>query len=132
MEHLIVGQHVSKELTHRARALRRQMTPAERTLWRKLRAHRMYGHHFRRQQVIGGYIVDFYCDTARLVVEVDCPIHESQVDDDAERDRALSGYGIRVLRFRNEQVMSELPAVLARIAELLVSNFPFTGASSEG
>ena len=132
MEHLIAGQHVSKELAERARELRRQMTPAERILWRHLRSHRMHGYHFRRQQVIGGYIADFYCDAARLVVEVDGPIHDAQADDDAERDRVLGAHGVKVTRFRNDEVVSELPAVLARVVAFLRSDLSSCGSDSAG
>jgi very-short-patch-repair endonuclease len=119
VEHLIAGQKVSKEFRERARALRREMTEAERILWANVRSHRLQGKHFRRQQVIGGYIVDFYCEAARLVVEVDGPIHERQTDYDVERGRVLSAYGITVLRVSNDEVMNHLSSVLTRIARRL-------------
>jgi very-short-patch-repair endonuclease len=68
---IITGQQVSPELKARAKELRQEMTPAESKLWQRLRAGRLEGFHFRRQQIIGGYIADFYCHAAGLVVEVD-------------------------------------------------------------
>lgn len=91
------------------------MTPAERRLWSALRRHQLDGLHFRRQQVIGGFIVDFYCDKARLAVEVDGPVHDKQKEYDVERDKALAARQIRVLRCRNEEILHNLDAVLERI-----------------
>lgn len=106
---------VTAEKVQRARELRRTMTPEERLLWQELRALRPEGYVFRRQQVIGGFIVDFYCHRAALVVEVDGPIHERQVAYDAERDTILAGYGLRLLRIPNADVRRALPAVIDRI-----------------
>ena len=85
------------------------MTPAERRLWNCLRANRLGGLQFRRQQVIDGFIVDFYCHAAAVVVEVDGPVHDDRADYDAERDRILTARGLRVVRFTNEQVNGSLP-----------------------
>jgi very-short-patch-repair endonuclease len=76
------------------------------------------GYHFRRQQVIAGFIVDFYCDTARLVVEVDGPIHEVQTNYDESRTKLLIEWGIVVLRVTNKEVLRELEETLARIREM--------------
>jgi very-short-patch-repair endonuclease len=95
--------------------MRHNMTPAEKRLWSALRANRLGGLHFRRQQIIDGFIVDFYCHTAGLVVEVDGPVHSQQVDYDAERDRALTARGLHILRVKNEEVMQNLQDVLNRI-----------------
>ena len=94
------------------------MTPAERRLWNCLRANRLGGFQFRRQQVIDGFIVDFYCHAAAVVVEVDGPVHEDQAEYDAERDRVLTARGLRVVRFTNEQVNRSLADVLRRIEEM--------------
>jgi very-short-patch-repair endonuclease len=69
-KNIIPGQKVSRKKLQRSRELRREMTPAEKLLWQELRANKL-GTHFRRQQVIAGFIVDFYCHKADLVVEVD-------------------------------------------------------------
>jgi len=105
----------NKSLQERARQLRQEMTPAETILWRHLRTDQLDGLHFRRQQVLEGYIVDFYCHTAHLVIEVDGEIHASQVDYDAERDTYLIASGMHVLRFSNYRIMHDLSACLAEI-----------------
>lgn len=113
--HIITGQRIHPAKLEQARALRRRMTPAEKRLWSALRRHQLDGLHFRRQQVIGGFIVDFYCDKARLVVEVDGPVHDEQKEYDAERDKVLEALEIQVLRCRNEEVLHDLDAILERI-----------------
>ena len=72
---IVTGQRVTKEKLQRAKELRREMTPAENLLWKEVRANKL-GVHFRRQQVIQGFIVDFYCHRAGLVVEVDGDVHD--------------------------------------------------------
>ena len=81
------------------------MTPAERILWKALRRNAVDGFHFRRQQVIGGHIVDFYCDAARLAIELDGGVHDEQWKYDESRDRKISGTGVRVLRISNEAML---------------------------
>jgi very-short-patch-repair endonuclease len=70
----------------------------------ELRANKL-GVHFRRQQVIAGFIVDFYCHIAGLVVEVDGDIHDLQQEEDARREKVLREMGLRIVRFRNEGEM---------------------------
>jgi very-short-patch-repair endonuclease len=84
-----------------------------------LRANRLGGWHFRRQQIIDGFIVDFYCHRAGLVIEVDGPIHQQQKIEDAERTRALSQRGLKVIRFTNPEVMNNLNQVLQTITDEL-------------
>lgn len=112
---IVIGQKIDPAKLEQAKKLRRAMTTAERRLWQSLRANRLQGFHFRRQQIIDGFIVDFYCHVAALVVEVDGPVHDKQADYDAERDRILSARGLRVLRVRNFKVMQDLKGVLTRI-----------------
>jgi len=110
------GQKVAKEKQERARELRREMTPAEKILWKGLRANKL-GVHFRRQQVIQGFIVDFYCHRAALVVEVDGDVHDLQKEEDERREKVLSELGLRVVRFRNDEVMRNLSAVVGKVRE---------------
>jgi very-short-patch-repair endonuclease len=126
---VVVGQRVTSEKLERARQLRHTMTGAERILWRYLRGHRLEGWGFRRQQVIAGLIVDFYCHEASLVVEVDGPVHETQRDYDRERDRVLNALGLRVLHFTNDEVMHALPAVLTQIAASATAPTPVKSSS---
>ncbi len=112
---IVIGQNVNPEKVARAKELRREMTATEKILWGQLRTNRLDGLHFRRQQVIAGFIVDFYCHAAGLAVELDGLVHANQVEYDLERDRALEEYGVRVLRFRNDEVLENLEAVLTSI-----------------
>ena len=120
VKNIIPGQRVAKEKLERAKELRREMTPAEKILWEELRANKL-GVHFRRQQVIQGFIVDFYCHKAGLVVEVDGDIHDLQQEEDARREKALSELGLRIVRFKNDEVVRELSAVVGKIEKLIMT-----------
>jgi len=98
--------------------LRREMTLAEKILWEKLRANKL-GVHFRRQQVIQGFIVDFYCHKAKLVVEIDGDVHDLQKEEDERREEALFAMGLRVVRFRNDEVMENLLSVVEKIKAII-------------
>jgi very-short-patch-repair endonuclease len=117
VNNIVIGQKVTSVKVQRTKELRRQMTQEEKILWQYLRANRLNGLHFRRQQIIDGFIADFYCHAARLVIEVDGKIHQQQAEYDAERDRVLSARGLRLLRIKNEGVRQNLDSVLARIAK---------------
>ena len=118
IKNIIPGQRVTKEKLQRAKELRRDMTPAEKILWEELRANKL-GVRFRRQQVIQGFIVDFYCHRAGLVIEVDGDVHDLQKEEDERRERVLSTLGLRVVRFGNDEVMRNLSAVVGKIKETL-------------
>ena len=98
---IVRGQNVQAEKLSLAKHLRHEMTPAERALWSALRRNGLDGFHFRRQQVIEGFIVDFYCDAAKLAIELDGSVHE-QWKYDQSRDKSISLRGVRILRFSNE------------------------------
>jgi very-short-patch-repair endonuclease len=114
---IITRQKVSSTMWQTAKELRRNMTEEEKILWQHLRANRLEGFHFRRQQIIGKYVVDFYCHAAALVVELDGGIHAQQIERDKERDEELVARGLEILRFKNEQVRHDLANVLTRIAD---------------
>jgi very-short-patch-repair endonuclease len=118
VKNIIPGQKVSKKKLQRSRELRREMTPAEKLLWKEIRANKL-GVHFRRQQVIAGFIVDFYCHKVDLVVEVDGDIHDLQQEEDARREKVLREMGLLIVRFRNEDVLKDLPTVVTRIKSLI-------------
>lgn len=118
MAGIITGQKIESSKIFRARELRHHMTPAEKVLWEALRTNRLQGLHFRRQQIIDGFIVDFYCHAARLVVEVDGDIHQQQPDYDQDRDRILAARGLRILRFKDSEILQDLERVLAQIAKV--------------
>jgi len=101
------------------------MTPAECRLWEELRANRLEGWHFRRQQIINGFIVDFYCHKTGLVIEVDGLIHQGQKMADTERTEILSAQGLRVIRFTNREIFINLPKVMDTISNALKTDSPF-------
>ncbi|MFH0342769.1 MAG: endonuclease domain-containing protein, partial [Chromatiales bacterium] len=103
-----------------ARALRKNSTEAERCLWSRLRGRRLEGAKFRRQPVLGPYVVDFLCLEPRLVIEVDGGQHAEQVSNDLQRTESLKGLGYRVIRFWNHEVLGDLDAVLESIRAALV------------
>ena len=91
------------------------MTPAERRLWAELRGGALDGVPVRRQHTVGRFVLDFYAPAHHLAIEVDGDIHDSQQERDAARTEALAERGIRVIRFRNEEVLGNIGAVLDRI-----------------
>lgn len=117
-----MGERVRKstvELQKAARGMRREATPAEAKLWEALRGRGVGGFRFRRQHPVGRFVLDFYCPIRKLGVELDGGVHDHQRERDAEREAVLAAGGYRVIRFRNEEVLTDLPAVLARIEAAL-------------
>ncbi len=94
------------------------MTDAEKRMWHRLRAHRFEGLSFRRQFSIGNYVVDFVCLESRLIIEIDGGQH-SESKRDAARDAWLRSQGFSVLRFWNNDVLSNTDGVLERIAQAI-------------
>jgi len=118
VKNIVTNQKVTAQKLQRAKELRREMTPAEKVLWEELRANKL-GVHFRRQQVIQGFIVDFYCHKSALVIEVDGDVHDLQKEEDERREKVLSAVGLRVVRFRNDEVIGNLLDVVERIKAYL-------------
>ncbi len=102
-----------------ARRLRNAPTDAERHLWYHLRRRELAGHRFRRQVPVGGYVVDFACPAARLVLELDGGQHLQQRDYDMQRTRRLQAWGWRVLRYWNDEVLLRTDAVLEDVLRAL-------------
>ena len=102
-------------LADRARDLRRDQTPDEQALWYQLRGKRFAGYKFRRQQVLGRFIVDFVCLAKRVIVELDGGQHATAVGPDRARDEWLGQQGFRVLRFWNNEWSSQPEGVLEAI-----------------
>ena len=102
-----------------ARQLRTHPTDAERRLWGRLRRRQFAGHKFRRQQPLGPYIVDFVCFDQKLVIEVDGGQHVLQVAYDTTRTAWLESEGFRVLRFWDNQVLTETEAVVGAISKAI-------------
>ncbi len=103
--------------TQRARALRQRQTAPEAKLWQALRNGRVAGFKFRRQHPIGRYIVDFYCESEKLIVEIDGDSHAGAAAEarDADRTAWLMEQSYRMIRFTNEDVHKRLDAVIEAI-----------------
>ena len=101
--------------------LRNSMTDAELILWKRLRRKQLSGYRFRRQHPVNEFIVDFFCPDAQLVIEIDGEVHDdpSQNERDLERTRMLNRFGLKELRFRNEEVITDIDSVLKKIANAL-------------
>ena len=107
-----------------AHALRIQQTDTERLLWKHLRNRQFIGFKFRRQQVIGPYIVDLVCFETRLVVELDGGQHTEQQTEDTVRTTFLQSQGFRVVRFWNNEVLGNIEGVLDSIRSVLTLPSP--------
>lgn len=90
-------------------------------MWKYLRCHRLAGVKFRRQAPMFGFIADFWAPTLRLVVEVDGGYHEERAKQDAKRDRILAAHGIKVLRFKNEEVFQSPETVCEAIRKSVIA-----------
>jgi very-short-patch-repair endonuclease len=103
---------------YQARELRRNSTPAERTLWQRLRGRKLDGLKFLRQHPLGPFVADFCCRDRRIVVEVDGEVHDGaqQTARDQNRDAYLRSQDYVVLRFSNEQILSDTESVLKQIS----------------
>ncbi len=99
------------------------MTPMEARLWERLRKNQLGGYHFRRQQVIGKYIIDFFCNPARLIVEVDGEVHFNQREYDRERELDLMARGLKVIRFSYDKIENSLDVVMNEILEACKTGF---------
>ncbi|HET8808914.1 MAG TPA: endonuclease domain-containing protein [Flavobacteriaceae bacterium] len=111
--------HNKKILEGYRKKLRNNGTSAEVFLWTQLQKKKLKGRKFRRQHSIKNYIVDFYCPSERLIIELDGQVHFSQQaqEKDRERTRVLESLGFKVIRFENKMVFDFLPSVLKEIED---------------
>ena len=109
--------HNHKELKEFRQTLRSQGTASEAVMWTCLQARKLDGRKFRRQHSVGPFILDFYCPSERLCVEIDGGVHENPTAsmNDQDRDDYLETLHIRVLRFTNKEVLDGLEGVLYEI-----------------
>lgn len=106
------------EKLEKARDMRKNPTATEKIMWEKVRRNRL-GVSIRRQAIILGYIVDFWCPSKRLVIEIDGEIHETQKEYDKRRDKIISSLDIKILRFTNKQILTDLYSVISEIRKYL-------------
>ncbi|MFC5191218.1 Eco57I restriction-modification methylase domain-containing protein [Algoriphagus aquatilis] len=132
------GQKISPELLEHAREMRKNQTPAEEFLWNLLRNRRFLGYKFRRQHPVAQkYIIDFFCDELRLGVELDGDYHlaPDQKEYDEGRTYELEEFGIKIIRFSNDEVLWETEKVLETIRQCTDHQSPLSsgrGAGGEG
>jgi len=115
---------MKRQNVDRARGLRQSMTDAEQKLWYRLRNRQLNGHKFCRQHEIDHYIVDFVCNEAMLIVELDGGQHAEQAGYDEHRTRHLQAKGYRVLRFWNNEALTNIESVLEVILEAAAKPSP--------
>lgn len=119
VKYTVKGQVIQPEKLALAREFRSQPTEAEDKLWQRLRRNQLDGWHFRRQQIIAGFIVDFYCHQAGLILEADGPVHDRQRTDDLHRDQVLTEMGYRVMRISNDDMINRTEIVMSSIRKAL-------------
>jgi len=109
--------HNRKELTEGRKNLRNNLTPAEAVLWKAIQRGKLDGRKFRRQHSVDRYVLDFYCPTELLAIELDGAHHYTLTgsEHDYNRTNFLNGLNIRVLRFENKLVFEQLDWVLGEI-----------------
>ena len=112
MANKIIPYH--KDLKLRARELRKKQTEAEKIIWNVIRR-KSLGVEFHKQVPILDFIVDFYCHEIGLVLEIDGEIHNTQFLEDSNRAGRIESYGIKILRFKNEEFFKDVTSVLRRI-----------------
>ncbi len=108
-------------LKERRRELRRNQTPAEKIIWERVRGRRLDGFRFLRQYSVGSYILDFYCPSKKLGIEIDGGQHRAKDGSmyDQERTSYLEGFGIKTIRIQNEEVIKNRQEVLSKILQSL-------------
>ena len=109
--------HNSKKLLERRKSLRKRSTPEEEILWNELRNNKL-GARFRRQHSIVGYILDFYCFKARLIIELDGSLHDKEYD--AIRDKYFKDLNYQTLRIKNSEMQKDLNNVITKIKQILL------------
>ena len=106
------------EIFKRAGVLRKNMTPAEKLLWKRLERKQIHGLRFRRQHPVARFIADFYCHAALLIIEIDGGIHHDTevAQHDREREIELRSLGLNVMRFTNREIMHDIDTVIQKIS----------------
>jgi very-short-patch-repair endonuclease len=114
-----------------ARSMRREQTEPEKRLWNQLRAKRFDDTKFRRQNVVGNYIADFYSRSAKLIIEIDGDSHAFAQDYDRIREEYFHKLGFGVIRFTNSEVMTKMEGALTMIGLQLTPPLPTLSPEGE-
>ncbi|PKB80162.1 MAG: hypothetical protein BZY88_09575 [SAR202 cluster bacterium Io17-Chloro-G9] len=120
----------TSELSKR-RSLRKASPRAERIVWSQLGKSQVLGNKFRRQYSVGPYVIDFYCPALSLAVEIDGDSHFQQDSNDNSRQDYIETFGIRFLRFTNEEIYSNLDGVLETIRQVVQQGAPTTSTAQK-
>ena len=114
---MIGRNHNKKEMLDKRKELRSNLTPSEAFLWKHLKAKQLDGRKFQKQHSIDYYIVDFYCPSEKLIIELDGQIHMNPTaeENDERRTKHLENLGFTVLRFENKMVFDHLDSVISEI-----------------
>ena len=118
---IITNQKVKSKKVELSRKLRKSMTKAETHFWNAVRNKKLFGLKFRRQQIIAGFVVDFYCNSIRLCVEIDGDVHNlaEQKEYDEEKDKKIKYHDLRMLRLTNDEVLNDFEKVIQKIREFI-------------
>jgi very-short-patch-repair endonuclease len=106
-------------LRERARQMRKQQTRAEALFWECVRNRRCLGYKFTRQKPILSYIADFYCHELGLIIEIDGGVHDSQKEYDQIRTNDLESYGLTILRFSNDEILSDISEAMKKLKDII-------------
>ena len=111
--------HNKNEFQERRTQLRKNLTPAEAFLWKHIKARQFEGRRFTKQHGIKNYIVDFYCASERLIIELDGEVHNNPTAQayDLKRTKQIEALGYKVIRFENKMVFENLDSVFTEIKE---------------
>ena len=107
------------KLKERARELRRQCTPAEAALWKRIKSKQLLGYDFDRQKPINNFIVDFYCKDLMLAIELDGESHANKNEYDLERDIILSKLGIKTVRYTNDDIFNSIENICNDLMDII-------------
>ena len=113
----------SKVKIQLAREFRKKPTESERIMWERLRRNNFLGLNFRRQHIIDGYIVDFYCHKLKLAIEIDGSVHQNQIKEDEERQKILEAKKIKFFRVSSWEVENNIDLVLKSL-EKFITPYP--------
>src|SRR3989338_4953917 len=117
-------QNYNPKLVSRARELRKNSTLGEILLWEKIKNRQLLDYKFRRQTIIGNYIVDLYCKELQLVIEVDGISHDYKIEYDKQRDEYLQRCGITILHFNDTEVKQNINIIIQRIMDWINERQP--------
>ena len=126
--------HNIKLLKERRKQLRSSLTPSEAKLWGFLKDNQLENRKFRRQHSVGPYVLDFYCPSEKLCIELDGDSHytEAGFEYDTARTEILNSLNIRVLRFENKEVFENPEGILEEIKRHFKTNHPYPSLTKEG